>query len=291
MLMNDADILQHNIEQWKKQLPDYISKLEDQIVSRKIMPVRKVGAEIQWDNVEHFDRTGEGAQILAKGAVPKGSGSVATNVPFQMYQIIDSFKIHEKDLKLDPKLKGRNMEIILNNIHRKENILAINGDIKHNIKGLTGAAAANTNGTVNRTAVWSTPASAKYYDDLLATLDKMDSDYEPRWLLGNRTDLNKLMTLSDDTKQPVWKQIASLFGKTENDPMKSWMVPLSTTQLAAGKVYTCASDPAAAELVISENPTLRALGQAPGGNWPIEMYEWLNVEVHDDNAFVQLTVN
>lgn len=291
MITNDAEILQHNIEQWKKQLPDYISKLKDSIVSRKVLPVRKVGADIMWDNVEHFDRTGEGAQILAKGAVPKGSGSVATYVPFQMFQVMDSFKIHEKDLKLDPKLKGRNLEIILNNIHRKENILAISGDTPHNIRGLADAAAANTNGTVTRTAVWSTPASAKYYDDILACLDKMDSDYEPRWLLGNRTDLNKLMTLSDDTKQPVWKQIASIFGKTENDPMKSWMVPLATSQLAAGKVYMCTHDSAAAELVISENPTLRALSQQPGGNYPIEMYEWLNVEFHDDNGFVQLTVN
>jgi len=126
---------------------------------------------------------------------------------------------------------------------------------------------------------------------VLKCLDYMDPDFEPRWLIGNRTDLNKLMHLSDDTKQPIWKQIASLFGKTEQDPMKSWMVPTGDLTLAAGKVYVIAQDPAAAELVISENPTLRALAQQPGGNYPIEMYEWLNVEIHEDNAFVELTVN
>ncbi|RLI81566.1 MAG: hypothetical protein DRP01_10780, partial [Archaeoglobales archaeon] len=164
MIQGDAQTLQHKIEQWKKKLPDYISKLEDSIISRKILPVRKIGADVMWDNVEHFDRTGEGAQILAKGAVPKGSGSVATYVPFQMYQIVDGFKIHEKDLKLDAEVKSRNLEIILNNIHRKENILTIAGDTPHNIKGIVGAAAANTLGQATRTAVWTNPAAARYYD-------------------------------------------------------------------------------------------------------------------------------
>jgi len=291
MYEQDAQTLRHNIEQWKREIPDYISKMEDQIISRKALPVRKVGADIQWDNVDHYDRTGEGAQILAKGMAPKGSGSVATTVPFQMYQIIDGFRIHEKDIKLDPKMKSRNVKIVLNNIHRKENVLALNGDTAHNIKGITGAAAANTNGVATRTAVWTSPTTAKYYDDILIARDLMDQDFEPRFLIGNRTDLNKLDALSDDTKQPVWKQIASLFGKTEQDSKKSWMIPVGNATLAAGKVYLAAFDEDAAELVISENPTMRALSMQPGGDYPIEMYEWLNVEVHEDNAFVELTVN
>lgn len=290
MFQNDAAILQHKIEQFKKELPDYISKIEDKIISRMVLPVRKIGAELMWDNVEHYDRTGEGAQILAKGQPPKGSGSVASLVPFQMFQVVDGFKIHEKDLMLDSKVKSRDLEIILGNIHRKENIMAIRGDAPHNIKGLVGAAQANTNGTETATTNWATTASALYYNDLLRTRDKMDADFEPRWLIGNRTDLNKLDVLSDDTKQPVWKQIASLFGKTEMDSKKSWMVPCGDLTLPTGKVYMCAQDPKAAELVISENPTLRALPQQPGGNYPIEMYEWLNVEIHEDNAFVELDV-
>ena len=125
---NDAAILQHNIEQWKREIPDYVSKLEDKIISRKIVETRKVGAEIQWDHITHYERTGEGAQILAKGATPKGSGSEASDVPFEMFQICDAFKINQKDLHHDPKLKSRDMNIILKNIHRKENIMAVRGD-------------------------------------------------------------------------------------------------------------------------------------------------------------------
>lgn len=291
MIENDTAILMHKVEQWKREIPDYLNKLEDDVISRKIMPVRKVGAEVTVDNIEHYERTGAGAQLMAKGAVPKGSNLTVTPATFYMYQLLDGFLIHEKDIKADPKLKSRQVEILLKNIVRAENNLVISGDTTHGIRGITTAAAANTNGTASRTAVWSTPASAKYYDDVLKCLDYMDSKWSPRWIIGNRTDLNKLYTLSDDTKQPVWKQIASLFGKTEQDPITSWMVPLETAQLAAGKVYVVASDPDAAELVISENPTMRAISQERGGNYPIEMYEWLTVEVHHDNAFVQLTVN
>ena len=288
---NDAAILQHSIEQWKREIPDYVSKLEDKIISRKIVDTRKVGAEIMWDHVTHYERTGEGAQILAKGSTPKGSGSEASDVPFEMFQICDAFKINQKDLHLDPKLKSRDMNIILKNIHRKENIMAIRGDAATNIVGITGAAAANSNGVVNRTAVWTDPSTAKYYNDVRNMTDKVDPDFELRWLVGNKLDLNKMDYLSDDTKQPIWKQIASLFGKSETDPKNSWQVPLGNLTLPQGKVYGVVQDPDAAEFVISENPALRDLGMESGGNIPIEMFEWVRMEVHNNQCFVELTVN
>lgn len=289
--VNDVAILQHQIEIWKKELLNYISRLEDKIISRQILPVRKEPANVIFDNVTHYDRTGAGAQIMAKGSVPKGSRIDATSVQFEIVQILDGFLIHEKDIKLDPKLKTRELEIILNNIHRAENILAINGNTLHSIVGITGAAALNANGVANRTAVWTSPTTAKYYNDLLAACNLMDTDFEPRWLIGNSSDLRQLQHLSDDTKQPIWKQCASLFGKTETDPMRSWMVPCGDLTLAAGKVYLLPHDNKAGEFVVSENPTLRQISQQRGGNYPIEMYEWVTPEIHNNDAFVELTVN
>jgi hypothetical protein len=291
VIENDMAILQHKVEQWKREIPDYLNKILDDLYGRKIMPVRKVGADLLVDNIEHYDRTGAGAQIMAKGAVPKGSNLTVTPETFYMFQLLDGFLIHEKDIKVDAKLKSRQVEIILKNIHRLENSMVINGDTSHGIVGITGAAAANSIGTASRTAVWSTPASAKYYDDVLKTLDYMDTRYSPRWLVGNKKDLNKLLTLSDDTKQPVYQQIATLFGKNPTDPMSSWTVGLDDTVLAQGKVYVIPQNPDAGELVISENPTLRAISQQRGGNYPIEMYAWETVEIHNNDAFVQLTVN
>lgn len=291
MIQNDAAILSHYIENWDRKLKDYISKLEDKIISRKILPTRKIGADVMYDIVTRYDRVGAGAQIMAKGAVPKGSRLDATSETYQMYQILDGFLIHEKDIKLDKDLKPRQLEIILNNIHRAENILTIQGNALHNIDGLqTIVPSANqlsASDKWDRTGA-STP---EYYNDILDMMNAMDSDFEPRWLVGNRVDLNQLFWLSDDTKQPVWKQIASLFGKSATDPTSSWMVPCGDLTLPKGKVYMLPWDMEAAELVISENPTLRAIPQQRGGNYPIEMYEWLTTEWHEADAFVELNVD
>lgn len=291
MITNDAAILERMIENWEKELKDYISKLEDKIISRKLLPTRKAGADVMYDIVTRYDRTGAGAQIMAKGAVPKGSGVDATTETHMLYQLLDGFLIHEKDMKLDPKLKGRELEIVLNNIHRAENILVCQGSEPHGINGLQGIVPGGNK--LNAGDKWDRTGSATtdYYSDMLDCINAVDPDFEPRWIIGNRFDLNQLYWLSDDTKQPVWKQIASLFGKRETDPMDSWMISVGDATLPKGKVYIAPYDPSAAELVISENPTLRAIPQQRGGNYPIEMYEWLTTEWHEPDAFVELNVN
>jgi len=261
--------------------------LEDKIISRKIFPVRKVGADVMYDVVQRYDRTGEGAQIMAKGAVPKGSGLDATSVTYTIYQLIDGFLLHEKDLKLDPKVKTRELEIILNNIHRAENILSIQGNAIHNIDGVATIVPAGNQ--LNTLGIWDGSGSTKqFYNDILRMRQAMDPDFKPAFLLGNDTTLLYLMQLSDDTKQPIWKQIAALFGKTETDPIDSWMISCGDLTLAAGKVYMLPHDNRAGELIISENPTMRALPQQRGGNYPIEMYEWLTMEFHEPDTYVEL---
>jgi hypothetical protein len=287
MIENDAAILQHFIENWEREIPDYLSKLEDKVVSRQILPVRKVGADVMIDEVVTYNRTGEGAQIMAKGAVPKGSGLEASHTPHKIYQLLDGFLIHEKDLKLDPKLKSRDVEIVLKNLIRAENIVSIQGDTAHNIPGVTtevpGANQLKCKGK------WDGSATAPtIYNDVLKMYQAMDPDRDPRWLLGNKSTVSWLYTLSDDTKQPIWKQVAAIFGKTENDPPDSWLVQVGDLTLTAGKVYMLPHDMDAGELVISENSTMRPLPQQRGGNYPIEMYEWLTVEIHKPDAYVEL---
>lgn len=287
MIENDAAILQHFIENWERELPDYLSKLEDKIVSRQILPTRKVGADVMIDEVVTYDRTGAGAQIMAKGAVPKGSGLVASHTPYKIYQLLDGFLIHEKDLKLDPKLKSRDVEIVLKNLIRAENIVSIQGDTAHDIPGVTTEVPVGNQ--LKCKGKWDGSATAPtIYNDVLKMYQAMDPDRDPRWLLGNKSTTSWLYTLSDDTKQPIWKQVAAIFGKTENDPPESWLVQVGDLTLTAGKVYMLPHDMDAGELVISENATMRPLPQQRGGNFPIEMYEWLTVEIHKPDAYVEL---
>ena len=287
MIANDNAILEHFIENWDKMLKDYVSKMEDKIISRKFLPTRNIGGDVMYDIVTRYDRTGAGAQIMSKGAVPKGSGVDATTETYMMYQLLDGFLIHEKDMKLDPKLKGRELEIILNNIHRAENILTLTGNTAHGMDGLADIVPAGN--------VWSaaekwdrTGGAPEYYDDVLSAIALMDQDFEPRYLIGNRQDMLQLYWLSDDTKQPVYQQIAGLFGKNPTDPVSSWLIPCGNSTLPVGTAYVVPYDADAAELVISENPSLRAIPQQRGGNYPIEMYEWLNMEWHEPNAFCSI---
>ena len=294
MIGNDAEILQHFVENWTKVLPNYISKIEDMIISRKILPQRLVGRNVAIDIVQKYERTGSGAKIIAKGTPPTGSGSEATDVPYSMYQIMDGFDIHEKDLGLDPKLKERNLEIILKNIHRLENQIAINGSPDYNIKGIVGAALANANGKIGSGDIagpWNGSGAARdIYNDLLKGVQLLDLDRDAKFLVGNKRDLTWLWAKDDDNREPFWKSVCTLFGKFPTDPIDSWLVPVGSA-LTAGKVYIAAHDTDVGEIVISENPTLRSIGIQRGGNYPIEMFEWLTIEIHENEGYVEVATS
>jgi len=293
MIQNDAEILQRMVENWQKKIPDYVDKLKDKILGRIVMPNRSVGADVAIDVVQHFQRNGAGAQILAKGVPPKGSSFDASSIPFEIFQMLDGFHINEKDLKLDSSINDRLMDIVMKNITRLENSTIIAGNASKGILGIAGMANANPLGTFTATAgPWNGSGAARdIYNDLLNAMDLMDTKFEPRFLIGNKRDLDKLFALDTVQKQPFWKQAAWLFGKTDRDDPRSWMVPVDTTVLPQGFAYMSTYDEEAAEFVISENPQVRRIAQQPGGNYPIEVYEWVAVEGHNNGGFVKIKTN
>ena len=292
MIQNDAEILQHFVENWEKVLKDYLSKIEDQIISRRLLSYRKVGEDVAIDIQQNYDRTGQGAEIVAKGVAPLGSGSVATQSPHILYQILDGFDIHQKDLALDPKLKNRDMEIIMGNVHRRENILAVNGDTPHNIPGIAPAAALNSNGVIASGDIagdWDgSDTNRDIYNDLLLGKNLINPDRTAKFLLGNSTDTNWLFAKDDDNREPFWKTVCSLFGKTPTDPITDWLVSVGDLTLTAGNVYIVCYGPESGEIVISENPSPRFLPQQRGGNFPIELYEWGTVEIFDNDSYAKV---
>src|SRR4030067_3632088 len=97
--------------------------------ARNVMPVRKVDEAVQIDLVVDYDRTGPGAKVVAKGSTPTGkTGIKQTTTKQDILQFMDWFSVHEKDLKSDPKMFNRYVDICLDNIHRLENRLTINAD-------------------------------------------------------------------------------------------------------------------------------------------------------------------
>lgn len=291
MISTDAATLQHFVENWEREIVDYVKRYKDNMTSRNVLEVRNVGADVAIDVVTNYDRTGPGAQITAKGAVPETMGIKASDTKHDIFQISTRFKISQKDLTLDPSTKNRLIDIAMRDIHRKEDDVAINGVTNLNLSGIVTAAQANSNGKITaatNAGKWSGETGTDIYDDINTALGKMDDEFEPTYLLGRRTDLLYLNRM-DSERQPYWKTIAPLFNKKEGD--RSWI--WNSNYITAGKVYLVAKDFMGAELVVSENATIDALyngGLSPGKNYEFEIGEWVVPEFHNNDAFVEIAI-
>ena len=294
MRVIDQAILQRVAENYEKEIPKYIEKLEDKIISRLILPVRPVDEDIEFDVVTEYDRTGAGASFVAKGVAPKGSGVVGEEVPYRLFQALDGYKVHEKDMKVDKQLKNRKQQVVINNMQRFENYVSINGDAATGVPGIATMAALNPNGVVasgDLVGAWDGSGTNRdIYEDLLLADGKLDGDFEARFLVGNKVDINWLKA-KNTQEDPFYKNIASLFGKSDKDPMKDWAISVGPKTLAPGKVYMIAHDDEAAEFVVGEDRKVRPIAQQPGGNFPIEVYSWWTIESHDNAAFVEIATS
>jgi len=288
---DDSAILQEASEEWTKEMVRYVEKHKDNMTARNILETRTIGADVEIDIITNYDRTGPGAQIVAKGTPPDKAGTKTYTDQFNIYQIATGFNVNAKDLKKDPKIKNRQIDICMRDIHRAEDRFALFGDSKLGVMGIIDAAQANENGTITSSTnagAWTGETGTDIYDDLNVALGKMDAEFEPAYLLGSRTALQNLNRMNSE-RIPYYKEVAGLFGKkNEND--KSWM--WTTDQLNdINKVYLIPKDMMAGEYVISENPRIVNYNMQPGENYPIEIVSWSAPEIHDPNAFVEIDIS
>ena len=256
--------------------------------------MRTAGEDVEFDVVAEYDRTGEGASFVAKGVPPKGSGVVGEEVPYRLFQALDGYNIHEKDMKVDKQLKNRKQQIVIKNMQRFENVVSINGDVPTGVPGIATMAAANPNGVIASGDIvgpWDGSGTAPdIYTDLVEAELLMDGDFDPAFLVGNKLDVGQLKRM-DTERRPFWKDITALFGKTPQDRIDSWLLSVGPKTLAPGKVYMIAKDDDAAEFVVGEDRKVRAITQQPGGNFPIEVYSWWTIEAHDNAGFVEISTS
>lgn len=295
---NDVSTIQQRaIEVWNKEILNYVEQHKDNMTARNVLAQRKLSPSVEIDVVTTFDRTGPGAQITAKGAAPDKIGSKASYDYHSMYQIATGFNITAKDMKLDPSLKNRLIDIAMRDIHRAEDAFAIFGEDKLGVKGIVGAAQANGNGKivasgasgteVNNSGAWTGEIGTDIYQDVNAAIGLLDGEYEATYLLGNRKSMNCLTRLNPE-RVPYYKELSGLFGK-KNEADKSWMWTNDT--IADGVVYVVAKDFMAGEYVVSENPRIVPYALAPGENYPFEVISWSAPEIHVDEAFVEIAIS
>ena len=287
MIQNDAAILEHFVEEWEREIVLYVEKYKDKMAARNVLPVRNVGEDVGIDVIQKYDRTGPGASVVAKGSVPDTMGLTATSDKHELFQIATSFNINAKDLKMGPKTKNVLVDIAMRDLHRAEDDFAFNGNSKLNVNGIKQAARANSNGKITTSTnkgAWSGETGTDIYDDINTAIGKMDGDFDPAYLLGNRTDLLHL-NRPDSERQPYYKTVAGLFGMTnEND--KSWIY--MTSHITAGHVYVIPKDFLAGEFVVAENPHIVEYPMMPGQNYRFEVIAWVVPEMHQNDAFVEI---
>ena len=296
MIQNDAAILEHFVENWGKVLDDWVDENIDKMTARNIMNYRKVDASVQIDVVQTIDRTGQTAQLTAKGAIPKSMGSKVTNEKYEIYQISTMFNLSKKDLGSSPSLKNRMIEMAMDDIHRAEDDLALNGNTPYNIPGIVTAARANSNGKITQAPTagintgnkgkWTGESSTDIYDDINTAIGKLGSNYKPAFLVGNSKDLRLLFRM-DSERQQYYKTMSILFGKKDPDDV-SWI--WQTDILPLNYVYLVTKNTRVADFVVSENPDITAYPLAPGKNYPIEIGGWSVSEIYDNDGFVEIQI-
>ena len=281
------EIETHYGKAWEKVIMGFVEKFKDNMMARQVLYNRDVGASVEIDVVTTYERANEGAAIVAKGVVPEGSSLTSGLVNFPIYQVLDGFMINEKDIKADPKLKDRDMDLILRHVHRKEDDFCFNGQTNLNVNGIVNSVpTANKITTGTNHGSWDgTDTTIDIHADILACIALLSGNYDPRWVLGNRVDISMLYSL-DSERQPYWKTVAPLFGFNENDDPKKWIK--TSNHVTASHVYVGPVDPEAGEIVISGNPYYRIIPMQRGGNYPIELAEWVTVEIHDIDAYGEI---
>jgi hypothetical protein len=296
MIQNDAAILAHFVENWEKVIENWADENKDNLTARNILNYRKVDENVQIDVVQTIDRTGPGAQITAKGAVPKSMGTSVTNEKYEIFQISTLLNLSQKDLGAAPSLKNRMVEIALDDIHRAEDDLALNGNTPLNIPGIVPAARLNSNGKITQAASsgintgnkgkWTGEAGTDIYDDVNTAIGKLGSNYKPAFLVGNSKDIRLLFRL-DSERQQYYKTMSILFGKKDPDDV-SWI--WETDILPRNYVYVVCKNTKVADFVVSENPGVTTYPLAPGKVFPIEIGGWSVPEIFDNDGFVEIQI-
>ena len=290
MIENDAAIPSHFVEEWEREIEVYIEKYKDNMVARQILEQRNVGEDVAIDVVQKYDRTGPGAQIIAKGTAPESMGLKASTVNHEVFQIATGFHVNRKDLKFSPQMKNRLVDIAMRDIHRAEDDFALNGSTKYNVNGIVAAAVLNSNGKITagtNKGKWSGEAGTDIYDDINTAISYMDDDFEPAFLVGCRADMQNLNRM-DSERQPYYKTVSGLFGK-KDEKDKSWM--MMTNHLATGKVYVASKDFMAGEFVIGENAhIIDDYPMEKGQNFWIEVSAWVIPEIHQNDAYVEIAI-
>jgi hypothetical protein len=285
---------------WVQAINDYELNYRPELTARNVLPYRNIGPQFDFDNVVHHQSTSGLADVVAKGATPAPIVMKTATEKNEMFQIMTGFYVTERDLAKSEgvTMKQKELDACMQMIHAREDYTLINGNSDLGIDGMVTKANANTRGKITATNVSASGANLPNmgawdgsgdtrdpYEDVVNACRMMDYRYKPAFLLADRITISYL-NMKDSERIPFAEDMGPLFGKPEGD--RSWMI--ESQFVPTGYAYLAPYNPQAGEFVVSQEIDIKDdYAKQPGGNFYIELSEWINpAELHVGNAFVQI---
>ncbi len=280
------------VTEWVREINQYEQQYKNTLFARNYLPNREVGANIDYDTVTYYNSPDRRGQFISKGSIPEPFTARARTAKHEIYQIMEAFVVNERDLAKPEgaSMKTKELDIAVRNLHKAEDYAAINGD-GMDLLGIVGAARANSNGKITTSTnmgAWSgSDTTRDPFEDINKAMVLMEDSFQPKYMLGNRQSLSYLNNM-DSERIMFAEEIAKLFNKGPQD--RSWIV--ESQYVPDGYVYLLPFDPQAAEFIVSEEIDIKDdYAKQPGGNFWVEINEWINpVEVHQNDAFVEIAI-
>jgi hypothetical protein len=303
-----SSIPQEVVQNMQKTILDFQARYKDGYIGRSLIEQRPgVARTVRKDIVRHIDKTTpqdgvSTARISLGGTTPDIVGSKAKDKMFSIYRIDNAIQRNESEVDLDPSLWNRDTSLAMMECLRRENYTIINGDSTLGITGLTGAATANTLGSVvasgasgtqvNNDGAWDgseTDAVMDPYNDLRRALNFVDPDLIGTYYLAGRPAYMNYLLQEDDLGKIFADKIGPrIFGRPAGD--NSWMV--KSDYFPANTVYLVLKSMEAAELVIPEDYNVDAnYPREKGQNIYAEIGGWMGIELHTNDFIVSLAIN
>ena len=303
-----SSIPQEVVQNMQKTILDFQARYKDGYIGRSLIEQRPgVPPKVRKDIVRHVDKTTpqdgiSTARISLGGTSPDIVGSKAKDKMFSIYRIDDAIQRNEDEVELDPSLWTRDTSLAMLECLRRENY-TINGDATLGITGLTGAATANSLGsivasggdgsaTINNNGAWAGTETDKVmdpYDDFRAALNFIDPDLVGTLYAAGRPAYMNYLLQEDDLGKIFADKIGPrIFGRPAGD--NSWMV--KSDYFPANTVYLVLRSMEAAELVIPEDYNVDAnYPRQKGQNIYAEIGGWIGIELHTNDFIVSLAIN
>lgn len=288
------------LEEIRTEILRFGKQIGPTLLARNLLPGRPVASYIEEYKVPEIKVSDDEVTPIPRRVPPGDTLKMSKEEnSFKLGVFPKALLINEDDLDADNRLYSWMIDAAVRKINKAEDVAFVNGAASVGINGFVTAAEANENGKivaagatgkdVNNKGAWAgNDDTFDPYTDILNATFRLDPDYPPTNLIGDRQELGYLKQLDPVDMAPWANKISQLFGKQPGD--WSWMV--ETPRVPNGYAYLYARDPEVAEFLEAKSMTVDAdYAREPIGNRKVIIYTVIGIAIHCNQGFVEIVTS